>query len=252
MYTDIKEALLELKRRQAIPGVTEKVSSYLNNDIPAPLTNTVISAVLFRNLFTPDYELEVFEQIAKANQLEPVLFEYTHDKFVAVNEDKYALGKLYFYLGTTGSTTSNMYARKVVDFNSAEGKQISELQTISGENFVHFHHRILDMYSPSSSKNIYEISKWLKEHGGNAKEYYKAFLALFITHGILFDNFRTTGAEGAFSENVFKPAFQIVEDHFGMKPLICSLQAPEDEDNPKWWGYDKSRMEGILEAIDKV
>lgn len=250
MYTPVNEAIAELERRQSDKELEKKVANFLNGDIPASLNNTKRNAVLFRNVFTPDYELEVFESFVDTYSCVPVLLEYTDDKFVAVNEDKYALGKLYFYLGTSESTDTNMFAKKIIDFNDSEGKQIVDMKTLTGENFVAFHHRILEQFRPEMIPHIEDISEWLHVHGGNAKEYYKQFLALFIRHGILFDNFRTSGAEAGFSDHVFGPAFSLVSEHFGLAPLICSLQEPSDENNPKWWGYDKSRMSGILESIE--
>lgn len=252
MYIPIEEAVVELKRRQGDESLREAVESFLLNDIPASLQNQDdLKAVLFRNIFTPDYELEVFEGIAERFSLSPVLLEYIDDKFVAINEDKYALGKLYFYLGTSASTDTNMFAKKVIDFNEAEGKQMKDLVTLSGEGLVDFHHRMLGLFNPEALSRIEDVSVWLHEHGGTAKEYYKQFLALFIRHGILLDNFRTEGVEAGFSERVFGPAFDMVEQNFGLKPLICALQDPSDENNPKWWGYDKSKMSGILENIAK-
>lgn len=250
MYTNITEAVNELERRQKDTELQSHVLSFLNEDMPAPLTETARHAVLFRNVFTPDYELEVFESFVNDYSFNEVLLEYPEDRFVAVNEDKYALGKLYFYLGTSASTETNMFARKVIDFNESEGKLISEMRTLSGEDFVTFHHRILKQFRPEALDAIFDISPWLHNHGNVAKEYYKQFLALFIRDAILFDNFRTSGVEAGFSDNVFGPAFKLVEEEFGLTPLICSLQDPSDENNPKWWGYDKSRMSGILESID--
>lgn len=252
MYTPIDEAVAELKRRREDRELNDAVVSFLSDDIPTSLqSEDGLKAVLFRNIFTPDYELEVFEGIAEKSSLAPVLLEYTDDKFVAINEDKYALGKLYFYLGTSTSTDTNMFATKVIDFNDAEGKQIGDLVTLSGERFVDFHHRMLGLFNPEALSRIEDVSLWLHSHGGTAKEYYKQFLALFIRHGILLDNFRTEGAEAGFSEKVFGPAFDFVEQKFGLTPLICALQEPSDENNPKWWGYDKSKMSGILENIKK-
>ena len=252
MYTDIKDAVGELERRQTDSDLQARVLSFLNNDIPAPFKEAGRHAVLFRNVFTPDYELEVFESIANDYGFNQVLLEYTEDKFVAMNEDKYALGKLYFYLGTSASTETNMFARKVIDFNESEGKRISDMTTLSGEGFVDFHHRILKQFRPEALDMIFDISEWLHKHGNVAKEYYKQFLALFIRDAILFDNFRASGVEAGFSDTVFGPAFKLIEEEFGLAPLICSLQDPSDENNPKWWGYDKSRMSGIIESIDSV
>lgn len=247
MYTPIEDAIAEFERRQQDIGLKERVHAYLQDDIPASLTPTGKHAVLARHLFTPDYELEVFKRYISRYQLNEVLFEYTADRFIAKNEDKHALGKLYFSFGSSDHPETNMFVKSVIDFHEAEGRSISDVRTFSGESLLEFHHRILSIYYPESAGNIYDISKWFKNHGGVAKEYYKQFLALFIRDGILFDNFRTTGPESDFYYKVYVPAIDHIRDAVGYEPLICALQEPDDENNPKWWGYDHSRMNRILQ-----
>lgn len=247
MYTPVEDAIIELERRQQDVALKERTHAFLGNDIPAPLMATGRHAILARHLFTPDYELEVFKRFTTTHHLNEVLFEYTADKFIAKNEDKHALGKLYFSFETSDNPETNMFVKSIIDFHEAEGKPIYEVRTFSGESMIEFHHRILSIYYPESARNIYDISSWFKEHGGVAKEYYKQFLALFIRDGILFDNFRTTGPEADFYNKVYVPAIDYIKETLGYEPLICVLQEPEDENNPKWWGYDHSRMNTILQ-----
>ena len=251
-YFTPEEAAKELMRRRESPKLAERVKEYLKGDIPNHFSdyNGPIS-MLFRNIFTPDYELDIFIKYAESIGSRPVLAEYTKDRFVAKNEDKHALGKLYFYLNTDAHGHVNMRVFKIIDFDYAEKMRLCDIVTKWGESLVGFHHRILNRWHSESYRNIVDMSEWAHRNGGRAKEYYNSVFALFIRHAILFENFRETGPEGEFYRNIFLPSFQRVSEYFGMQPLICPMQPPEDENNPKWWGYPPERMEYICEAAIK-
>lgn len=248
-YLTPAEAAKELLRRRELPQLDQRVSDYLKGDIPSHLTNSSKPiACLFRNVFTPDYELDIFMKHAEAIGARPVLAEYTQDRFVGQNEDKYVLGKLLFYLNTDANGHVNMHGFKIINYKEEEGVRICDVKTLWGESLVAFHHRILNKWHPEYANNIVDMSDWAQRNGGRANIYYDYIFALFICHAILFDNYRDTGTEGKFLRNIFLPSFQRVSEYFGMQPLICPIQAPEDENNPKWWGYPPERMEYICNA----
>ena len=248
-YYSPEDAVKELMRRRELPQLEERVNDYLKGDIPKHFNDcTGPISMLLRSIFTPDYELEIFLKFADSIGSWPVLAEYIRDKFVANNEDKHDLGKLYFYLNKDAHGHVNMRSFKVIDFDYAEGKRICDIVTIWGESFVGFHHRILKRWHSEIESHIVDYSEWAHRNGGSAKEYYNSVFALFIRHAILFENFRESGPEVDFIRKVFIPTYQRVTDHFGMKPLICPIKAPEDENNPKWEGYPPDSMEYICEA----
>jgi len=237
----------ELEKRELDRELFKKIEEYLGEPLPEPFNQNKRFAVIVRHLFTPDYELEKFLEKAKKFNLEPVLLEYTEDKFVAENEDKRALGKLFFFRGIFRGGKICMDVFKIIDFDKNIKKKISEVKTTHNESLVDFHHRILNHFYPKIKENIFDYSEWFHSNGKNAKEYYKNFLVLFLKNAVLFDNFRISGEEGVFCRNVFVPAFTSVYDTLGFKPLIYPLQNIEDEDNPKWWGYPLDKKEKIIE-----
>ncbi len=238
----------ELEKRKSDKDLVRRVEEYLGDKLPEPFNDQNKNfAVLFRHIFTPDYEIEKFLEKAKRLNLEPVLIEYKEDKFVAENDDKYALGKLYFYRGHGKNNEIIMDAFKIIDFDDSVRKKIVDVKTIWGELLTEFHHRILFFYYPELEKKIFDYSNWLHFHGGLAKNYYYNFLALFISNAILFDNFRDEGKEGEFCMDIFAPALDCVKNNFGLNPMIIPIQEIEDENNPKWWGYDLSKKEKIIE-----
>lgn len=250
LYTPIVEAVELLIARQKDIDLSGKVLDFQNNSIPAPLSVDGQYGVLFRNICTPDCETEKFIEKCSSAGLVPVFFEYLDDLFVANNEDKHALCKLFFYLNTANNGEINMYSIKIADFNKIEKQKISNICTNWGEKLHDFHHRIFKYYFPEDYENIYDLSEWLHLKGARASDYYDDFFALFIRHAILFDNFRSSGEESGFVDKVVMPCFEIIQKKFGIKPLIVSLQEIEDEDNPKWWGYSKEKMDKVKNFIE--
>lgn len=155
IYFTPADAAKELHRRREMAHLNERVIEYLKGDIPGPFKDAGETiAVLFRNIFTPDYELGIFLKHTKSIGARPVLAEYTQDRFVAKNEDKYALGKLYFYLNTDAHGHVNMHGLKIIDYNNAEGMNLCDMRTLWGELFVGFHHRIMRKWHSECSKYI--------------------------------------------------------------------------------------------------
>jgi hypothetical protein len=247
-YIKEEDIYKELDKRKTDKGLVRKVEEYLGGKLPAPFNDLNKKfAVLFRHVFTPDYEIEKFLEKAKRLNLEPVLIEYKEDKFVPENEDKKTLAKMPFFRGVFKSNEIKFDIFKIIDFDKYKGKKICDIYTLWGEYLISFHHRILDYYYPNLNKYIFDYSDWFHSHGGMAKDYYYNFLALFLYNAVLFDNFRDDGKEGEFCIKIFKPALDSVKEKFNLMPLISPIQEIEDENNPKWWGYDLSKKEKIIE-----
>jgi hypothetical protein len=242
----------ELDKRQSDKNLIKKIEEYLGTTLPEPFDNENKNfAVLFRHIFTPDYEIEKFLEKAHNLNLEPVLIEYLDDKFVPENDDKRALAKLLFFRGIFKDGEIKFDVFKIVDFDFYKGKKISDIKTFWSESLSDFHHRILSYYHPDIIKNIFDYSNWFHENGGLAQKYYYNFLVLFLRNAVLFDNFRYEGKEGEFCKNVFEPALKYVKEKFNLSPLITPIQSVEDENNPKWWGYDINKKDKIIDLSKK-
>jgi hypothetical protein len=73
---------------------------------------------------TPNYELFYFLDLAETVDLDFALLEYSHDKFVAKNPDKYNLGKIIFHNGEGKKGGTKLESVNVVNFNKTEGKMV--------------------------------------------------------------------------------------------------------------------------------
>jgi hypothetical protein len=72
-----------------------------------------------------------------------------------------------------------------------------------------------------------DMSEWLQRLG-KAKNYYQAYLALFVAHNVLFEDYHGgestgNGQLGGFTADVFEPAWHAVRDRFGVAPMITPL-----------------------------
>lgn len=250
IYTSAEDAINELKNRWNDKELEDKVKDYLGNDIPSIL-NDCPHLVIFRNIVISDNESGRLVNLAKDFNIKVAGLEFTADKFVAFNFDKYTMAIMFIKDGKQGNGLERIYKKKLIDLRSSEGKKFSEINTLWGESLVDFHHNILYEKYPGFIENIIDLSSWLKRNGGNAKKYYDKFVTLLIRNCILCENFEFEGSEGEFTKNVFIPAFKKNKDLFGLKPLIVKI-APEDyKNNNSWWYHDSDVKIIVKDYIDK-
>lgn len=241
MYTPLEEAKEEVRARWQNPALRRKVEDYIGN-IPGPFRDDP-KAVLDRNIATPNFEYFHFLQLAASASLSPVVTEYIKDKFVTINVDKLGLGKMPFHKGHDKKKHVLFKYMNVIDCTKYQGKPFFEIRTLWGEPLVVFHHRLLSRSDGHSS--LFDASSWYEVNGGNAEGYYHNYLALFICHGILFENFITNEEEERFSRRIVYPAFRKVSQHFGLKPLIVPLY-PEDKATDIYWRCYSPEIKAIV------
>jgi hypothetical protein len=212
MYTPLEEAKKEVWKRWNDADLRRRVQEYVR-EVPEVLC-TAPKAVLYRALTTPNFECLLFDKISKSIGLQSLFLEYLEDKFCVMNPDKVAMGKITFYHGKGKRNGHKTTIEKVVDFNLCSGNQFDSISTSWGMDFVGFHRHLLILKMKSLQK--YDLASWCKEHGGKPSTYYHLVMALFICHGILFENFLDEGDEGVFTHEIVRPAFQRVTKHFGL------------------------------------
>lgn len=238
VYTPLKEAISLLKQREHDEELREKINTILPNGLPEIL-NGQNSAILFRHLATPNYEIRRFVSIIDAiDDLKPVFWEYHTDKFTSNNECKHALGKMSFHFGKGKKGGEIINRINVIDFNTYNGKRIVDVKTLWGESLIDFHHNLFTATYPKIDHSaFFDASDWFLKSGGNAKEYYKYFLTLFLQNGILFENFMLDEKEIDFTKEVFLTAFIEVYSQTGLKPLIVALSPTDIEGDHFWMCY---------------
>lgn len=217
IYTSVENAKEEIWRRWNDNALRQEVETFLG-EVPSVFRKEP-KAVLFRQLMTPNYECIHFFDLARGLKLHPLGWEYLEDIFLTINKDKAYLGKMGF-IDQPINGNGVRYSR-VIRLNENEKKKFTDIKTLWGENFVDFHHRILTQ--KIAGLQLFDASQWYASKGGKAKEYYQYFIALFLCHGILFENFITDEREREFTHLVVNPSIEKIEKRFGIKPLIVQL-----------------------------
>ncbi|HVU06202.1 MAG TPA: hypothetical protein VHE10_00160 [Candidatus Paceibacterota bacterium] len=253
IYTSLEDAAKELAARHEDSGIARYVADTLPAGVPEPLAKAP-KAVLFRQLATPNYEFRRFISIADAiGDFEPLLWEYHQDKFTSNNECKKSWGKMSFYLGKGKKGGSKIARFNVIDFNSYNGKKIDEVKTLWGQSLIDFHHELIEKtYSGFLflKPTLFDASEWFSRSGGNAKDYYRNFLTLFLKNAILFENFMLDEKEIGFTKEVFLPAFIEILRSSGRKPLIVALEPTDIEGEEFWMCHPSTSIEYVKGKSD--
>jgi hypothetical protein len=251
VYTSLEDALAELELRKGDQKIKRYINKTLNTGIPTSLVESG-KMVFFRQLATPNYEMRRFVTIADAlsDKIKPVFFEYHEDKFTDNNVWKYHLGKLPFYKGQ--DKHGNKISQKIltIDFTSNNGKRISEVKTLWGQSVIDFHHELFIKAFPHLDYGVFfDGSEWLLKNNGSAKHYYLPFLKLFLSHGILFENFMLDTKEIRFTKEIFLPAFIKIYRDTGKKPLVVALEPTEIEGDDFWMHHPHESMELVKNKL---
>jgi hypothetical protein len=248
IYTSIREAKAEIKRRQSDLVLKKKLDDFWGKHKPDFHKENQPRLVLSKSLVTPNREFEYFLDISHDMGLEACLWEYQHGKFVGKNQEKRHLGKLFFHHGLGKHHGHIITHKNIIDFNTEEGKLIKEVNTINNMKLPDFHHEILSKRFPDAKFELRDISDWFNKTR-NLDEYYVYYLSLFIRDHILFENFIYNEVEESkFTFDKFIPSFEKVTKMFGVKPLIVPLLPHEHEKSDMWFMYD-DKTKKIVEDV---
>lgn len=252
VYTPWPEAVEILEERRKETALAAYVEKLLPQGLP-PIMQGKKSMVLFRHIATPNYEISRFLIAADAlsDRLQPLILEYTKDRFNNRNEWKFSLAKLRFQKGTNKLGEPLFEFKNIIDINAANNQEIASVKTTWGQPLVEFHHELFAEAYPSFSENVFDLSEWLHDTATVAKDYYKYFLALFLRDGILFENFMLEGKELAFTKEVILPTIMALETECGFKPLIVPLEPTHVEGDEFWLSHPYHRMQRVVEKLQK-
>lgn len=232
--TPNEEAVQKIRERANNRALREEVEAYLDGDIPAHFKGGPI-AYLARHVATPNFETLRFIEKAKEFGLPGVIGEDGEDIFVSQNSLKRALGKMQIIKGKSKNLDDIVEHLTVVDFTLAQGMPLKDVRTYFGEPLMQFHEELIRVIYPHGISIVSE-SAWInRNHRGNLLQHYKKLLALFITHGVMFEHYPVHDAEeNAFVTEILAPAFQFIEDRFGERPIITPL-LPDTVLTEEYW-----------------
>lgn len=252
VYTHWEDAVKELEARSTNAALEAYIEKHIPHGLP-PYMEGRRSMVLFRNIATPNYEISRYLICADALQdtLQPLILEYTADKFNNRNEMKFVLGKIPFHKGTNKHGEPIVERKTIIDINASNNVPLHKVETVWGEKLVDFHHELFAQSYPTFSDVTYDLSDWLRELGATARDYYKGFFCLFLKHGILFENYMIDGSEFAFTKEIIAPVLLEIEKESGCKPLIVALEPTHIEGDEFWISHPIDHKQHIDSKLRK-
>lgn len=252
LLMDPFEAIEELKRRQNDPALRKKIEEYLSGDIPNYFNDGPILC-LSRHIVTPNFETLRFIHLMRQFEMKVVVTQDSKGIFVPMNHIKKALCKLPISQRLTqkGNTLHEHYKNlTIVDFNAADGKPFSYIETIWGEKLIDFHKRLFSELGIETIE-IPDDAEWIdRHHRDNLLEHYKHLLSLFVVHGVFFENYDMKDPhERYFVQKILRPAFEFVEKHFGYRPLIVQAFPTTFESNRFWISYPPKVLDVVRKSL---
>ena len=228
LYCDADDARAELLRRQSDPVLAQRVRRFVGTLPDLPLRPFTAFA---RHLPTARYEDADYVRLALSmgfDYEEVWWFSYLKDKFVTANHSKVKLAVLptadYANPGKKGGIRKRKHA-VVHDIPHWDGRPIYEVRVKSGETLSAFHCQLRQhLLLPKVAQNTHDLSAYLQRFG-SAEAYYPYFLALFVAHGVLVEEFEGPPSPELklFKHRVVLPAVQRVIDAVGIAPLIVRM-----------------------------
>lgn len=239
LYTPIAEAIKELRRRRADGELMQRVNSFFE---PLPPMKEFLGppkAFYSRNIASPTLETERFLEMTKGHDLSGLFLEYLSDKFVAKNREKYSLCNMSFVKGPPEKPGRIIRRKRIVNFNIYEGKAFKNIKTDWGEPLADCHHRLMHASKMDAHLEILDFSDWFNTSRKFGRDYYRIYLGLFLTHGILFENFLFDSRELEFTTKKVIPAFEHIREMFGLKPLIVPIAPIAIAESLSWSYYNE-------------
>lgn len=234
------EALAELHKRRQNPALKKKIEEYFKGDIPEYLKGEPVM-YMARHIGTPNFETLRFIHLVRELGLPIIISQDSKGIFVTQNHVKKALCKLPVCRRLTqkaGKLNEQYENMTIVDFNAADGKMFSEIQTLWGEGLIEFHTRL---FSELGFKKIEfpDDAEWLDRHNrGKLLDHYKELLMLFVVHGVFLENYNFNDPqEVEFVKNILRPACEYVREQTGFLPLISPIFPTEFESYDFWISY---------------
>jgi hypothetical protein len=238
-FTTLSVAVRQLEHRRRDPNILARVEDYLEGDLPAHFRDGPL-LYLARHVATPNQETLAFLAAGRQLQMPTAIGEDLNDVFVSHNPIKHALGTLPIIKGRACNNHDIVEYVTVIDFNEAQGRRLNELRTFAGQSLAKFHNSLFDLVD-AERPAIVNDTDWIdRNHRGDLLEHYKRHLALFVAHGILCEYFIPEDpAEYRLLREVVLPAFEFIEEVFGLKPLMAPHVRATVDNHHQWDAYPR-------------
>jgi len=245
IYVSLDEARAELARRREDSLLQKEVENEIG-DLFWPMMKEEPHSVMWKYVLSPDNGFAFFLHLAAYVNARPLAVEYLGDTFLTLNEEKKGLGRLRVTLPDKSRGLVD-----IMDFPPNQKRLMEEVTLKNGTHLVDFHHDL--MRRSGFESRVWDSTSWAHAIG-KPSDYYYAYLAHFIAHGVAFEAYLTDDPderEVAFTRDVVAPTMDKLEERFGYRPLIVRLfpEQQSDEEDFHWWSYPPHVNDYIVEYI---
>jgi hypothetical protein len=229
MYTSLAQALKELKLRQQDSTIAKRVRDFLGGFLPKGLPSKP-PACLLRQLASCRYEDIAFARLAETAGLTPFWPTYLSDCYTTFNPDKVNYVRIRIKI----SDSHNWKFKVINDWDGLDKKkpELGKVQTKylddSGQPLLltDIHLQMRKIVFPHYALNSFDHSEWYKTQKLRSGHYYSSIFALFVCHGIMFEDYHNgpnASSLQKFVSRIVQPAFDLVEREIGLTPLMVNF-----------------------------
>ncbi len=195
------------------------------------------TAVLARQVATPNYELMWFTRVARRHGFRPLVIEHTSDIFTVHNSAKRSLVTLPLVTGRSRNGHLITRRQKVADLAASEGQRLEEIRTLTGETLVAYHHRKLVEVLGPEAPEVMDLRDLLPSVPLTPSRYYVEFFRMLQGDLVLFEDFVVDEQTATFFRRTVHPAWEHVVVTTGRRPKIAKLSPERVASSPMWNAY---------------
>jgi hypothetical protein len=232
MYTDPQKVVGELARRRKDKGRLAAILEYLGGRLPEGWPEGAPIATLNRYVATARFEDVAFAHAAMSLGLRPFWPTYHAERYTTVNAEKVSCLRPRILRPKLQVTRRWL----VEDHEQYDGQPLGSIP-IGSRMLQEVHAEARQIVLGEVADNTFDVSEWnqaqARRFGATADttrlapHYYHGVMALYLCHGVLFEDFDGGPNAGAgltqFVAEVVRPAIEAVTVQFGLKPLIVRL-----------------------------
>jgi hypothetical protein len=193
------------------------------------------TAILFRQIATPNYELRSFLRTCRRLNFDPVILTYHRDRMSCHNSFKRALIAPAFIEKINRRGQPVWRKRAILNVEELDRKRLCEIE-VNGRPLPEFHDLFLRAALQNTHFRIVEGSDWFGNYPNGARDYYTDLFLGLRGNFVLVEDFDTEDGMHFFAE-IVRPAFDTAKQVSGVSPYIMRLNPGRFTNSPLWYAY---------------
>lgn len=194
------------------------------------------TAILFRQVATPNYELRSFLKTCRRMNFEPVILTYHHDRMSCHNVFERALVAPAFVEKINRLGEPVWRRRSIENIEAVDKIPLCDIE-VAGKTLPNLHALLLSAVLPGAAFRIVEGSSWFGNYPRGARDYYVDLFLGLSGPTVLFEDFVSDAEDAQFFKDIVQPAFRSALDILGHPPHVMRLNPGKRVVSPLWYAY---------------